>query len=149
MNIAPLTLAAMRAVLRQGAALDRLSLLLLLAAAIGLLGVAQAPPLMQLSYSISVLAGVVQRYWAFRVGLDADLLAASIAHLERCGGTGQDAAHQLDAAMHAIGLIPQLSPTRDWASRWTGMRRLLRWQLASVVVQLLLVAAALALRIFG
>ncbi|MFW9486622.1 hypothetical protein ACE8GQ_15345 [Xanthomonas euvesicatoria pv. euvesicatoria] len=148
MNIAPLTLAAMRAVLRQGAALDRFSLLLL-AAAIGLLGVAQAPPLMQLSYAISMLAGVLQRYWAFRVGLDADLLAASIAHLERCGGTEQDAAHQLDAAMHAIGLIPTPSPTRDWASRWTGMRRLLRWQLASVVVQLLLVAAALALRIFG
>ncbi|KLA60942.1 hypothetical protein ABVD19_08065 [Xanthomonas euvesicatoria] len=148
MNIAPLTLAAMRAVLRQGAALDRFSLLLL-AAAIGLLGVAQAPPLMQLSYAISMLAGVLQRYWAFRVGLDADLLAASIAHLKRCGGTEQDAAHQLDAAMHAIGLIPKPSPTRDWASRWTGMRRLLRWQLASVVVQLLLVAAALALRIFG
>ncbi|CCF69458.1 hypothetical protein [Xanthomonas citri] len=147
MNTSPLTLPAMRAVLRQGAALDRFSLLLL-AAAIGLLGVAEAPPLMQLGYAISVLAGVVQRYWAFRVGLDADLLAASIAHLERCGGSEQEAAHQLDAAMHAIGLIPKLPPARDWASRCAGMRRLLRWQLASVVVQLLLVAAALALRIF-
>ncbi|ATS23675.1 hypothetical protein PK69_10840 [Xanthomonas phaseoli pv. phaseoli] len=145
MNPSPLTLATMRAVLRQGAALDRFSLLLL-AAAIGLLGVAQAPPLIQWSYAISVLAGVVQRYWAFRVGLDADLLAASIAHLERCGGSEQDAAHQLDAAMHAIGLVAKRAPTRDWASRWTGMRRLLCWQLASVVVQLLLVDAALALR---
>ncbi|KGU51795.1 hypothetical protein NY99_20175 [Xanthomonas phaseoli pv. phaseoli] len=147
MNTSPLTLPAMRAVLRQGAALDRFSLLLL-AAAIGLLGVAEAPPLMQLGYAISVLAGVVQRYWAFRVGLDADLLAASIAHLERCGGGEQEAAHQLDAAMHAIGLLAKLPPARDWASRCAGMRRLLRWQLASVVVQLLLVAAALALRIF-
>ncbi|MBO9740448.1 hypothetical protein J7432_15895 [Xanthomonas axonopodis pv. begoniae] len=147
MNPSPLTLATMRAVLRQGAALDRFSLLLL-AAAIGLLGVAQAPPWVELSYAISVLAGVVQRYWAFRVGLDADLLAASIAHLERFGGTEQDAAHQLDAAMHATGLVAKRAPTRDWASRWTGMRRLLRWQLASVVVQLLLVATALALRMF-
>lgn len=147
MNTSPLTLPAMRAVLRQGAALDRFSLLLL-AAAIGLLGVAEAPPLMQLGYAISVLAGVVQRYWAFRVGLDADLLAASIAHLKRCGGTEQEAAHQLDAAMHAIGLVAKLPPARDWASRCAGMRRLLRWQLASVVVQLLLVAAALALGIF-
>ncbi|OOW72710.1 hypothetical protein Xmlh_05495 [Xanthomonas axonopodis pv. melhusii] len=147
MNTSPLTLPAMRAVLRQGAALDRFSLLLL-AAAIGLLGVAEAPPLMQLGYAVSVLAGVVQRYWAFRVGLDADLLAASIAHLKRCGGTEQEAAHQLDAAMHAIGLLAKLPPARDWASRCAGMRRLLRWQLASVVVQLLLVAAALALGIF-
>ncbi|WP_372375123.1 hypothetical protein ACDI35_19110 [Xanthomonas axonopodis pv. cajani] len=146
MNTSPLTLATMRAVLLQGAALDRFSLLLL-AAAIGLLGVTQAPSLMQLSYAISVLAGAVQRYWAFRVGLDADLLAASIAHLECCGGSEQEAAHRLDAAMHAIGLVAKLPPARDWASRWAGMRRLLHWQLASVVVQLLSVAAALALRI--
>ncbi|PKV13345.1 hypothetical protein [Xanthomonas prunicola] len=147
MNTSSLTLATMRAVLRQGAPLDRFSLLLL-AAAIALLGVAEAPPLIQVSYAASAMAGVVQRYWAFRVGLDADLLAATIAHVERRGSSEQDAAQQLDVAMHAIALVPALQPTRDWSSRWTGMRRLLRWQLASVVVQLLLFAAALALRIF-
>ncbi|WP_372392101.1 hypothetical protein ACCQ05_18930 [Xanthomonas sp. NCPPB 3582] len=144
MNTSLMTLATMRAVLRQGAPLDRFSLLL--AAAIALLGVAEAPPLIQLSYALSVMAGVVQRYWAFRVGLDADLLEGTIAHLGH-GGSEQDAAQQLDAAMHAVGLMATPPSGRNWASRWNGMRRLLRWQLASTLVQLLLFAVALALRI--
>ncbi|MCC4605702.1 hypothetical protein HG421_00725 [Xanthomonas campestris pv. badrii] len=146
MNTSLMTLATMRAVLRQGAALDRFSLVLL-AAAIALLGVADAPPLIQVGYALSAAAGVVQRYWAFRVGLDADLLEGTIAHLGH-GGSEQDAAQQLDAAMQAIGLVATPPSSRDWAARWNGMRRLLRWQLASVMAQLLLFAAALALRIF-
>ncbi|MCC8539548.1 hypothetical protein ACDH70_09780 [Xanthomonas axonopodis pv. poinsettiicola] len=146
MNTSLMMLATMRAVLRQGATLDRFSLLLL-AAAIALLGVAEAPPLIQLSYALSAMAGVVQRYWAFRVGLDADLLEGAIAHLGHGGGSEQDAAQQLDAAMHAVGLVATPPSGRDWASRWNGMRRLLRWQLASTLVQLLLFAVALALRI--
>lgn len=147
MTTSPMTLSTMRAVLRQGATLDRFSLVLL-AAAIALLGVADAPPLIQMSYAVSAMAGVVQRYWAFRVGLDADLLEGTIAHLRHGGGSEQDAAQQLDAALHAVGLVAKPPSSRDWASRWNGMRRLLRWQLASVMGQLLLFAAALALRIF-
>ncbi|QHG88336.1 hypothetical protein ACCQ13_17060 [Xanthomonas sp. NCPPB 1638] len=147
MTTSPMTLSTMRAVLRQGAALDRFSLVLL-AAAIALLGVADAPPLIQVSYALSAMAGVVQRYWAFRVGLDADLLEGTIAHLGHVGGSEQDAAQQLDAALHAVGLVAARPSPCDWAARWNGMRRLLRWQLASVMGQLLLFAAALALRIF-
>ncbi|WP_115526914.1 MULTISPECIES: hypothetical protein [Xanthomonas] len=147
MNTSPMTLAAMRAVLRQGAALDRFSLLLL-AAAIALLGVAEAPPSIQLSFALSAAAGLMQRYWAFRVGLDVDLLEAVIAQIAR-GSDETQAAQQLDTALHAIGLRATLPPTRDWSARWSGMRRLLRWQLASVAAQLLWMVAALALRVFG
>ncbi|APO96269.1 hypothetical protein [Xanthomonas vesicatoria] len=147
MNTSVMTLAAMRAVLRQGAALDRFSLLLL-AVAIVLLGVAQAPPLIQLSFALSAAAGLMQRYWAFRVGLDVDLLDGVIAQVAH-GNDETQAAQHLDTALHALGLRATLPPTRDWSARWIGMRRLLRWQLASVASQLLWMVAALALRVFG
>ncbi|PPU06571.1 hypothetical protein [Xanthomonas arboricola] len=144
MNNALMRLATMRAVLRQGAPLDRCSLLLL-AAAIVLLGVAQAPPLIQLSYALSIVTGLIQRYWALRVGLDVDLLESVIAHVERRGGSEEDAAQQLDAALYAVGLLARLPPVRDWSSRWAGMRRLLRRQVLCLAVQALALGAALAL----
>ncbi|MCC4588369.1 hypothetical protein JWH11_08830 [Xanthomonas melonis] len=147
MTTSLMTLATMRAVLRQGGMLDRFSLLLL-AAAIALLGVAEAPPLIQLSYGLSVLAGMLQRYWAFRVGLDADLLDGVIAQLAHRGGSEDAAAQQLDAALHAVGLVATPPSPRDWSARWNGMRRLLRWQLLSVAVQTLALVAALALRVW-
>ncbi|MCC8627277.1 hypothetical protein [Xanthomonas vesicatoria] len=147
MNTSAMTLVAMRAVLRQGAALDRFSLLLL-AVAIVLLGVAQAPPLIQLSFALSAAAGLMQRYWVFRVGLDVDLLDGVIAQVAH-GNDEAQAAQHLDTALHALGLRATLPPTRAWSARWIGMRRLLRWQLASVASQLLWMVAALALRVFG
>ena len=142
-----MTLASMRAVLRQGAALDRFSLLLL-AAVIVLLGIADAPPLVQLGYALSAIAGLLQRYWALRVGLDAALLDAVIGQIERSPSSEQQvvqqlAAQQLDQALHTIGLLRALPAARDWLPRWAGMRGLLRWQLASVALQILALAAAL------
>jgi len=141
MNIA-MTLASMRTVLHQGAAWDRFSLLLL-TAGIVLLGVADAPAAIQLCEALSVVAGVMQRVWAFRVGLDADILEAVLQQIHTGNSGEQHAAQQLDQALHAIGLLPTLPASRDWMARWAGMRRLLLWQLCSLVMQLLALAAAL------
>lgn len=139
---AAMTLAGMRAVLHQGAAWDRFSLLLL-TAVIVLLGVTDAPAAIQLCEALSVVAGVVQRVWAFRVGLDADLLESVLHQIDAGNSSEQHAAQQLDRALHAIGLLRTLPASRDWMARWAGMRRLLLWQLCSVVMQLLALAAAL------
>ena len=54
---AVMTLASMRALLRQGAAIDRCALLLL-AAAVLLLGITDAPTVAQVAYALSALAGL-------------------------------------------------------------------------------------------
>ncbi|NIJ88958.1 hypothetical protein FHR49_001745 [Xanthomonas campestris] len=139
---ATMTLASMRAVLRQGAALDRCSLLLL-AAVIVLLGITDAPASIQLCYALSVAAGVVQRVWAFRVGLDADLLEAVLQQIAIDNSDEHRAAQQLDQALQTIGLLRTVPAPRDWLARWAGMRRLLLRQVGSVMVQMLALCAAL------
>lgn len=139
---AVMTLASMRALLRQGAAIDRCALLLL-AAAVLLLGITDAPTVAQVAYALSALAGLAQRYWAFRVGLDADLLDAVLGQLE--GGHADDtqAAQQLDQALQDIGLLRHAPPVRDWAARWRGMRGLLCRQLLCAALQVLALAIGL------
>lgn len=139
---AVMTLASMRALLRQGAAIDRCALLLL-AAAVLLLGITDAPRVAQVAYALSALAGLAQRYWAFRVGLDADLLDAVLGQLE--GGHADDtqAGQQLDQALQDIGLLRHAPPVRDWSARWRGMRGLLRTQLLCAALQVLALAIGL------
>lgn len=133
-----LELRTMAALLRQASPLDRLSLVLfavalLLGAWYASVGASLAATLCLLS----VLAGVVQRYWAARVGLDAALLEAVLAEAD-LDQTGTD----LDAALHRLGLLRRLPPPRDWQARWRGMRDLLRRQVASLALQLAAVLAA-------
>jgi len=135
----PLEMRTMAALLRQAAPLDRLSLALLAVAL--LLGawyasVGAAPAAMLCL--LSVLAGVVQRYWAARAGLDAALLDAVLAEAEL-----DQAGSDLDAVLHRLGLLRRLPPPRDWQVRWRGMRGLLLRQIASLALQLLAVLAAL------
>jgi len=135
----PLEMRTMAALLRQAAPLDRLSLALLAVAL--LLGawyasVGAAPAAMLCL--LSVLAGVVQRYWAARAGLDAALLDAVLAEAEL-----DQAGSDLDAVLHRLGLLRCLPPPRDWQVRWRGMRGLLLRQIASLALQLLAVLAAL------
>jgi len=134
----PLDLRTMAALLRQASPLDRLSLVLLAVAL--LLGAWYAnidTSLAAMLCLLSVLAGVVQRYWAARVGLDAALLDAVLAeaNLDQAGS-------DLDAALHRLGLLRRLPPPRDWQARWRGMRGLLLRQIASLALQLLALLAA-------
>ncbi len=133
-----LHLRTMAALLRQAAPLDRLSLVLfavalLLGAWYASAGAALAAALCLLS----VLAGLLQRYWAARVGLDVALLEAVLAEADL-----DQAGTDLDAALHRLGLLRRLPPPRDWQARWRGMRGLLLRQLASLALQLLALLAA-------
>ncbi|WP_295940077.1 hypothetical protein [uncultured Xanthomonas sp.] len=135
----PLELRTMAAVLRQGAPLDRLSLMLLATALLLVAWYAGTGAVLAAALCAgSALAGLLQRYWAARVGLDVDLLEAVLAEAEPARA-GAD----LDAVLHRLGLLRTLPPPRDWLARWQGMRRLLRRQLIALAAQLLALLLAL------
>ncbi|MXV06783.1 MULTISPECIES: hypothetical protein [unclassified Xanthomonas] len=136
---ASLELHTMAAVLRQGAPLDRLSQVVLATALLLVAWYAGTGAVLAAALcGCSALAGLLQRYWAARVGLDADLLEAVLAEADPARA-GAD----LDAVLHRLGLLCTLPPPRDWLARWQGMRRLLRRQLIALVVQLLALVLAL------
>ncbi|MCW0389478.1 MULTISPECIES: hypothetical protein [Xanthomonas] len=135
----PLELRTMAAVLRQGAPLDRLSLMLLATALLLVAWYAGTGAVLAAALCAgSALAGLLQRYWAARVGLDVDLLEAVLAEAEPARA-GAD----LDAVLHRLGLLRTLPPPRDWLARWQGMRRLLRRQLIALAAQWLALLLAL------
>lgn len=127
----PLELRTMAAVLRQAAPLDRLSLLLLAVSVPLAAWYAGSGAVLAVSCcGVAALAGLLQRYWAARVGLDVALLEAMLAEpdLQRAGA-------DLDAALQRLGLLRTPPPPRDWLARWQGMRRLLRRQLLCFALQ--------------
>ncbi len=135
----PLELRTMAAVLRQGAPLDRLSLLLLaLTVALAAWYAGGGALLAVVWCGVAALAGLLQRYWAARVGLDVALLEAVLAEpdLQRAGA-------DLDTALQRLGLLRRPPPPRDWLARWQGMRRLLRRQLLCFALQVLSLLLAL------
>ncbi len=135
----PLELRTMAAVLRQGAPLDRLSLLLLaLTVALAAWYAGGGALLPVVWCGVAALAGLLQRYWAARVGLDVALLEAVLAEpdLPRAGA-------DLDAVLQRLGLLRRPPPPRDWLARWQGMRRLLRRQLLCFALQVLSLLLAL------
>jgi hypothetical protein len=135
----PLELRTMAAVLRQAAPLDRLSLALLaIAVVLGAWYASAGATLAAALCLFGVLAGLLQRYWAARVGLDAALLDAVLAEPDP-----DQAGADLDRALHQLGLLRRLPPPRDWQARWRGMRGLLQRQLASLALQLSALMAAL------
>jgi hypothetical protein len=126
--------------LRRGKALDRLSsALTLLGLAIGLaplLGVL-AQPLGALFCALLVLLGLVEKYWALRVALDAELflrLADDVEHLPLRTA-------DLDQALTRLGLQPANPTARNWEERSRGALRLLRLQALWLLAQLLLAVA--------
>lgn len=137
----PLELRAMAAVLRQGAPLDRLSLVLLATALLLVAWYAGTGAVLAAALcGGSALAGLLQRYWAARVGLDADLLEAVLAEADPARA-GAD----LDAVLQRLGLLRTLPPPRDWLARWQGMRGLLRRQVLCFALQALALVLALCM----
>ncbi|MEV5120715.1 hypothetical protein [Stenotrophomonas indicatrix] len=123
----------MHLLLRQGRLPAALSLGLLLVALL-LLGI--EPGLAMFAAGLlllSLVAGVLQAYYAVRVQLDASLLRL----LQQEGLQGEDAAQRVDQALHTAGLrrLDAQVPTRGWDTRWTGMRRLLMRQYAAALLQ--------------
>ena len=122
--------------LRQGRLLDRLAmglallgLLLTLAPAWGF-----ATPLAYwLLGGLLLLIGCVEKYWALRVALDADLFQ----HIRQLSLSG------LDQALTEQQLLPSNKASRSLNDRCRGAYRLLRWQLLCVLLQACLLLALL------
>jgi len=139
------------AVLGQGRHAARLSLLLTVAA-VALLGVSvmrdqgaadwtavwRTPPAVALW--LSLLAGLVQRYFALRVRLDTQLFGQLYTDL---AVSDQDL-QRLDQGLALLG-VPTGQMPRGLRSRWTGALRLLRLQVICCVLQAVCLLAAGAL----
>lgn len=132
-------LAAMHLLLRQGRGPAWLSLALLLAALV-LLGLLPNAGLLSMALLLaSVLAGLVQGVYAWRVQLDADLLRLLLDE----GLHGEPAAQRVDQLLAATGLRRRAQGAlRGWNLRWAGMRGLLRGQYLMTGVQTLLLLLA-------
>jgi hypothetical protein len=123
--------------LRRGDSLDRLSTGLTLLGA--LLGLSQylvpGTGLWSLVCSGGLLVlGLWQKYWALRVGFDADLFRHLADRAEDLPQRTQD----LDQALTALGMQPAERGSRPWSERITGALKLLRRQALLVVAQVLL-----------
>jgi hypothetical protein len=153
-----LRLRAMAALLRQGRKAFAVS--------VGLLGLAAVWLVLDtlfvlhaLSMPATVLAllslaiGVVQLRLAMRVDFDAGLVdaLAGYAHLlpddsaTRRVSADAELGALLDRSLEALDLRDISGAGEDWATRWRGMRRLLRLQFACVALQATLLACAWAL----
>ena len=135
-------LALVASLLRRGRGLDLLSgALTLLALAYGLAPLLGAPSSTFGAGLCALLAmpGLVQKYWAMRVALDAELFTQLAADPGRLAQRSE----QLDQALTGLGLQPAASAPRDWQQRCLGALRLLRLQGACLAAQMLLALAVI------
>ena len=87
-------------------------------------------------FSSAVLLGLLEKYLAWRVALDAEFFALLLEQ------PGREAA--FDAALAEFMGRPAAAQTRPLASRWQGARRLVRRQAAVLAAQALVVGLGLA-----
>ena len=137
MQVSKLHLQLLATLLRRGVAIDRassvltvLALLLGLAACLGL----EVNAWVLLVVLLLFLLGVIEKYWAQRVAIDAELFEL----LAQRADNFEVAGRELDIALHALNLAPAVV-TRSLAERSRGALALLRWQIGVLVAQGLLV----------
>ncbi|AIR89378.1 hypothetical protein [Pseudomonas cremoricolorata] len=128
--------------LRRGAQLERVSDGISLLA----LGYALTPLLglkltlgASLLCAVLVLLGLVHKYWAVRVALDAELFASLAAR----HATLIEATQALDQALADLRLKPPGPVPRSWDSRCQGALSLLRRQTLCFALQTVLLLATL------
>lgn len=123
--------------LRRGRQIDQLSTgLTLLGLAGGLLPmlIGRGNLLMALPCVLLILLGLIQKYWAIRTALDAELFAALAADPAQ-----RDARiTELDSALVELHLQPAKHASRPWDARIRGAWRLLRMQALWLIAQLFL-----------
>ncbi|WP_437879860.1 hypothetical protein [Pseudomonas sp. LRF_L74] len=125
-------LALVAALLRRGRALDSVSTgFTLVALASGL--ICQLNALSAPLCALLLVAGLLQKYWAVRVALDAELFQA-LANSSDLAADSQG----LDRALIDNGLVASAQTTRSWPSRCQGALKLLKYQAATVVFQFFL-----------
>ncbi|MNJ66305.1 hypothetical protein D3C77_623710 [compost metagenome] len=136
-----MTLHLVASLLGRGKQLERLSdSLTLLALAYGLAPLLGAPlPLLASLLCIVLLAlGVLHKYWAIRVAVDAELFA----HLAASHDLAADT-QALDRALFELKLKPQAADSRAWPARSQAALALLRRQAVCLGLQLSLALATL------
>ncbi|MDQ2769968.1 MAG: hypothetical protein M3Y54_05650 [Bacteroidota bacterium] len=120
--------------LRAGRVLDHGSSVLLLAGLLAWMYQPVGPGAPALAGAL--LAGLLAKYLAWRVALDAEFFALLLAQPGRVAA--------FDYSLAAFLGRPAPAETRGLASRWQGARRLVGRQAAIIVVQILLLGTALA-----
>ncbi|QRY80770.1 hypothetical protein JVX91_06595 [Pseudomonas sp. PDNC002] len=120
--------------LRRGSSLNGLSsALTVLALALGFYGalMASATLAFSLSMALLVLLGLVQKFYAMRVALDADLFEA----MANAGETLPEKTRQLDDALATYVGVPAEMSGRTWSERSRGALKLLRRQVMLCALQ--------------
>lgn len=127
--------------LRRGAQLERwadvISLLALAYGLAPLVGTA-LHPLAMLACIVLLGLGLLHKYWAIRVALDADLFARLAASTDLPAET-----RALDHALAELRLKPTADDSRDWPARSQGALALLRRQAVCLGLQVLLALGTL------
>lgn len=128
-----LDLHVMASLLRRGQSIDMLS------TGLALIGAAQlllpAPLLWTSTLGAALLLlGTLQKYWALRIGFDADIL-------QRIADSPlplKDNTLVLDQSLRGMGLLSASKSARSWSARRRGLLRLLYLQVTLVALQLTL-----------
>ena len=135
------TCAAAAAFLAQGRLIGGLSRLLTAGALLLLVALEIFGPTPPTATAIALLAaialGLVERYFAFRVGFDAALFA-------RLADDPYATLPHLDRAFVDLGLLPREKAGRTLQVRFAGARKLLLRQAAAAILQVLALIAAAA-----
>ena len=120
--------------LKAGRVFDNGSSVLLLGALV--LGARAGTSTGAMALGLAALLGLLEKYLAWRVALDAEFFALLLAQ------PGQEAA--FDTALVEFLGRPGVSETRIMASRWQGARRLVRQQAVVLGAQVLAMAVGVA-----
>lgn len=91
--------------------------------------------------ALLLLAGLLQKFFAIRVALDADLFA----QLATCDEQRGQHTQALDQALFSLGLKASQVDNRDWPTRSRAAMRLLRQQVLCFTVQIVLALIAIML----
>ncbi|QHF26841.1 hypothetical protein [Pseudomonas sp. R32] len=138
-------LALVASLLKRGRQVERLadgiSLLAVLFGLAALLIDAPAPWFSAVLCSLLLLAGLVQKFFALRVALDADLFA----HLAARSDQLTQHTQVLDQSLFSLGLKANPLDQRDWQARSLAAMGLLRKQLLCFAVQAVLALASILL----
>jgi len=134
----PVALRVLLGFLKAGRVLDSGSSVLLLGTLI--LACAPMAPVLMAGLILALVVGLVEKYLAWRVALDAEFFALLHEQPEQAGA--------FDAALTEFLNRKTVPPLRTMQSRWHGARRLVRQQAVAVALQAGLVLLVLACRLW-
>ncbi|UVM56620.1 hypothetical protein LOY37_03285 [Pseudomonas sp. B21-012] len=131
-------LAVVASLLKRGRQVERLadgiSLLAVLLGLAALLIGSPAPGYCAVLSGLLLLTGLLQKFFAMRVALDADLFAHLATRSDQLGQQTQ----ALDQSLFSLGLKANPADNRDWQARGLAALGLLRKQLLCFAVQAVL-----------